>query len=103
MLESFVAQNPQDAFALYGLAMDHAREGTTASAETALGLFAQLLDRHPNYAAGYQQAGQLLVSLHRLEEARTWLHAGIAAAQREGNRHAAGEMEGILEEIGPGN
>jgi len=98
LLLDFVRQNPGDAFARYGLAMEYLRAGDN---DQALEEFGRLREQHPDYAAGYHQAGQLLIALDRLPEARATLEAGIAAAQRRGDRHASDEMRGLLDEIGP--
>jgi len=96
MLEQFLAANPNDPFARYGLAMEYSRSGDI---ETALAEFRKLLELHPDYTAGYQMAGQMLLAAGRTEEGRKMLQDGIACAQRTGNLHAQQEMEGILQEI----
>ena len=45
-------------------------------------------------------AGQQLVELDRLDEARTFLRDGIDEARRQNNQHAAAEMSELLAEIG---
>lgn len=95
-LEAYLTEHPDDAFARYGLALERAKAGEP---EAALAEFGRLLERHPGYAAGYQQAGQLLLRLERAAEARAMLQAGVAAAQQAGNAHAAAEMSSLLEEI----
>lgn len=95
MLESFLRQNPGDAFARYGLAMELMRSGES---EAALEQFRTLQARHPDYAPGFQQAGQLLLQLERRGEARTVLAQGLSAAERAGDRHAASEIQGLLAE-----
>jgi tetratricopeptide (TPR) repeat protein len=92
-LEGFLSAHPGDAFARYGLAMECAREG---DAEAALGHFHRLLESHPDYVAGYFQCGQLLAKTGRVGEARETLQTGIAAAERLGDAHAAGEMQTAL-------
>jgi predicted Zn-dependent protease len=96
-LEEFVRQRPGDAFARYGLAMELMRGGESARA---LEEFQRLHVRHPDYAAGFQQAAQLLIALDRREEARAVLERGLAAAERSRDGHAASEMQGLLDEIG---
>lgn len=96
MLSAFVAQNPKDAFARYGLAMEYANSGQT---ETALSEFGKLLEINPDYTAGYQMAGQTLLRAGRNDEAREMLKNGVASAQRTGNRHAQSEMEAMLDEL----
>ena len=96
MLLEFVKQNPGDAFARYGLAMEYVRLGQN---EIALEQFNQLLQRHPDYTNGYFMAAQALERAGRTAEAQGMLKHGIEAAQRTGNKHALSEMSGMLEEI----
>ena len=95
-LKQILEQNPDDAFARYGLALEYSRAG---QAEAALAEFNRLLAKQPDYVAGYQMAGQMLASAGRIEEARSYLQQGIAAAQRAANLHAKSEMELLLDEI----
>ncbi len=96
MLTQILEQNPADAFARYGLAMEHANQGRT---EPALEEFDRLLTTHPDYTAGYFMAAQTLVKAGRTDEAKARLEQGIASAQRTGNRHALSEMEALLMEL----
>jgi predicted Zn-dependent protease len=96
MLTEILSQNPGDAFARYGLAMEHANQGHT---DASLAEFDLLLTTHPDYTAGYFMAAQTLVKAGRTDEAKARLEQGIASAQRTGNRHAQGEMESLLSEL----
>lgn len=97
MLQQFLAENPKDAFARYGLAMEYSKLGQV---ETALAEYQKLLELNPDYTAGYQMAAQMLAAAGRTGEARSMFTAGIACAQRTGNVHAKTEMEGMLAELG---
>jgi predicted Zn-dependent protease len=96
MLGEILAQNPQDAFARYGLAMEHASRG---SIELALAEFSRLLAAHPDYTAGYFMAAQTLAKAGRTEEAKVHLTQGIVSARRTGNQHALSEMQAMLDEL----
>jgi predicted Zn-dependent protease len=96
MLTEILTQNPGDAFARYGLAMEHANQGQT---DIALTEFDRLLSTHPDYTAGYFMAAQTLVKAGRTDEAKARLAQGIASAHRTGNQHALGEMQALLEEL----
>lgn len=96
MLEAFVAANPTDAFARYGLAMECAKLGEN---EAAAEHFRALLTAHPDYIYGYYHYGQLLVRLERREEARQVFTAGIAAAEKAKNTHGRDELETALHDI----
>jgi Tetratricopeptide repeat len=96
MLTRFLEQNPGDAFARYGLAMEYSKSGET---EQALEQFGKLLQVHPDYTNGYFMAAQTLERAGRTAEARKMLENGIEAARRTGNRHALSEMTGMLDEL----
>lgn len=96
MLKQLLEQNPNDAFARYGLAMEYSRAGEI---ETALAEFKKLLELHPDYTAAYQMAGKMLADAGRYDEARQMLESGMASAQRAGNKHAQEEMQGLLQEL----
>ena len=97
MLEEFVAAKPNDAFALYGLAMECANSGDAAAADEH---FKAILGAHPDYVAAYFQYGQFLTRVGRADEARSTLVAGIATARRTGDDHARSEMETALADLG---
>ncbi len=97
LLTEVLSQNPADAFARYGLAMEYSNSGEI---ERALEEFGRLLATHPDYTAGYFMAAQTLAKAERAEEARKMLVDGIASAKKTGNGHAQAEMEGMLAELG---
>lgn len=96
MLTEVLAQNPNDAFARYGLAMEHSNAGNL---ETALAEFQKLLESHPDYTAGYFMAAQTLMKANRVDEAKRMLTDGISSARRTGNNHAQSEMTAMLSEL----
>jgi predicted Zn-dependent protease len=96
LLTDVLTQNPNDAFARYGLAMEYAKAGDV---ERALEEFGQLLAAHPEYTAGYFMAAQTLVNANRTDEAKKMLVEGIASARRTGNQHAQSEMTAMLDEL----
>lgn len=96
MLAQFLEQNPGDAFARYGLAMEYSNAGQT---EQALAEFKKLLELHPDYTNGYFMAAQALERSGRTADAKQMLENGVEAARRTGNKHALAEMAGMLEEL----
>ena len=96
LLTEVLTQNPTDAFARYGLAMEYSKAGEV---ERALEEFGKLLCAHPDYTAGYFMAAQTLAKAERVEEARKMLADGIASARKTGNGHAQAEMEAMLAEL----
>jgi len=96
MLNEVLSQEPNDAFARYGLAMEYSKLGEI---ERALEEFGKLLSIHPDYTAGYFMAAQTLANADRIDEAKKMLVDGIASARRTGNTHAQSEMTAMLEEL----
>jgi tetratricopeptide (TPR) repeat protein len=96
-LREVLSEDPNNAFARYGLAMEYSSSGEL---DRALEEFAKLLSANPDYTAGYFMAAQALVRAERIEEARKMLAEGIAWAQRKRDAHAESEMQAMLEEIG---
>lgn len=97
VLTEILTQNPNDAFARYGLAMEYSNQGNV---DRSLEEFGKLLASHPDYTAGYFMAAQTLARANRNEEAKKMLGEGIVSAKRTGNTHAQSEMEGMLADLG---
>jgi predicted Zn-dependent protease len=95
-LNEILTQDPTNAFARYGLAMEHNTQGNT---EAALAEFNTCIQNNPDYVPAYQMSVQTLAKAGRTEEALTRLHEGIAAANRTNNQHALAEMEAMREEL----
>lgn len=95
-LNDILTQNPHDAFARYGLALEYSKLGDF---DRALAEFSILLEHHPDYTAGYFMAAQTLAKAERVDDAKKMLSDGIASARRTGNLHAQSEMEAMLTEL----
>lgn len=89
-----VAQNPANAFARYGLAMEHIKSGDL---ESAVDEFAAILHADPSYSAAYFHGGQTLEKLGRIDQARDYYRRGIAATR---DAHARSELETALDILG---
>jgi predicted Zn-dependent protease len=96
-LEELLAKQPNDAFALYGLALECVNGGDFSAAESH---FRSLLEFNPDYVPGYQMYAQSLAQNDRAEDAKAILTQGIQTAIRLGYEHARSEMEALLEELG---
>jgi predicted Zn-dependent protease len=95
-LTEILSADPANAFARYGLAMEHVALGNP---DAALTEFATCIAHNPDYVPAYQMSAQTLVTLNRTDEALARLHEGIAAANRTANQHALAEMEAMREEL----
>jgi predicted Zn-dependent protease len=95
-LTEILQADPTNAFARYGLAMEHISAGNT---DVALAEFTNLIQHSPDYVPAYQMSAQTLAKLGRTEDALDRLHNGIAAANRTGNQHALAEMEALRDDL----
>jgi predicted Zn-dependent protease len=95
-LTEMLSQDPANAFARYGLAMEYSNSGQL---ERALQEFHQLLAAHPDYTAGYFMAAQTLAKGDRQEDAAKMLRDGIVVAAKKGDTHAQAEMQAMLDEM----
>jgi tetratricopeptide (TPR) repeat protein len=96
-IEAMLADDPADTFLRYSLAMELDKGGDH---ETSLAKFAELARGNPPYVPAFFMAGQQLVRLGRVDEARAILRNGIDAAQAQNDFHAAGEMTELLVSLG---
>lgn len=89
-----LAADPANAFARYGLAMEHVKSGDLSGAVVE---FDALLARAPDYSAAYFHGGQTLEKLGRLDEARDYYRRGVAATR---DPHALSELQAALDILG---
>jgi thioredoxin-like negative regulator of GroEL len=96
-IESMLAEDPSDTFLRYSLAMELRGEGDH---EQSLAQLISLITGDPPMVAAFFMAGQQLVDLDRIEEAREHLRNGIDEARRQRDGHAAAEMSELLVSLG---
>ncbi|MFO0889169.1 MAG: hypothetical protein U0790_08520 [Isosphaeraceae bacterium] len=99
MLEESLAADPADTFLRYGLAMQCLREGDLEEGRSRLK--ALIADHPDDQVAAFQQLGQSYADTGETGEAIAMLRAGIALAERRGDRHAAAEMGELLSSLEP--
>ncbi len=96
-IETMLLDEPGDTFLRYSLAMELDKEGAN---ESSLEKLAELTRDQPPYVPAFFMAGQQLVRLNRVSEARSILCNGIEAARQQNDAHAAGEMSEFLSSLG---
>jgi Tfp pilus assembly protein PilF len=92
-LQQMLEKEPNDAFLLYALALEHKKGGTYSEA---LRLLGQVVQNDPTYCVAHQQAAQVHELAGNVESAKRAYRDGIAAAQKKGDHHATEEMESAL-------
>lgn len=96
-IEAMLADDPQDTFLRYSLAMELEKE---ADHDRSLALLGELSTDDAPYVPAFFMAAQQLARLNRVTEARSFLRDGIEAARTQGDAHAAGEMSEFLASLG---
>lgn len=96
-IEAMLADDPQDQFLRYSLAMELDKEGDN---DASLERLSELTRDAAPYVPAFFMAAQQLARLDRVGEARTYLREGIEEARRQGDMHAAGEMSEFLQSLG---
>jgi thioredoxin-like negative regulator of GroEL len=96
-IEAMLAEEPQDVFLRYSLAMELNRERRH---DESLALFRELQSGRPPHVPSFFMAAQQLASLGRVDAARDVLRRGIDEARTQGDPHAAGEMSEFLTSLG---
>ena len=94
MLEEFVAQDPNDSFSRYALALELEKEGR---AQEAVPQLREVIARDPSYVAAYYHLGRLLAQTGLVEEARDAYRRGLDAAIASGDQRARSEMQEAIE------
>jgi tetratricopeptide (TPR) repeat protein len=95
-IEALLADDPNDAFLRYGLAMEYSGQGDDAHAAKLLEELIALTRNSTPYIPAYLMCGQAYQRLGQDADAIRILKEGISMAEKVGNQHALGEMQGLL-------
>jgi hypothetical protein len=96
-IERMLAEDPDDVFLRYSLALEMEAAGEWAAG---LEILEALARGASPYVPAFQMAAQHLVAREQFDDARRVLREGIEEARRQGNAHAAREMSELLMGIG---
>ena len=96
-IEAMLADDPQDRFLRYSLAMELQKVGEH---DRSIELLRALMAEEPPYVVAFFMAAKQLAGLGRIAEARSALRDGIEQARRQGDAHAASEMSEYLTTLG---
>jgi tetratricopeptide (TPR) repeat protein len=93
-LKAMLAQDPANAFARYGLAMEFMNTGQY---QDAIEHFQALLSVNPTYAAAYYHGGRALEKLGEISAAKQMYRDGIDVTMRSGDAHTRAELQAALD------
>src|SRR5262249_61831034 len=90
ILEEFVAQDANDSFSRYALALELEKENRVSDA---LPQLREVIARDPGLVAAYQQLGRLLAQSGSIDEAREIYRQGISVAGGAGDQRGRSEID----------
>lgn len=88
-LKQFIAEDPNDPFPRYGLALEYLHD----QPELAWNSFQELMTRFPEYLPTYYPAAHLGIELGRPQEADRIFQEGIAVARKLGDHKTRYELQ----------
>ena len=92
-IQQMLAEEPDDLFLRYALAMEYRKAGQT---DESLAAFITLMDDETPHVPAFFMAAQLLLGTGDVAQARQYLVDGIRHAGTQGNQHAGAEMTELL-------
>ncbi|MFM9996858.1 MAG: tetratricopeptide repeat protein [Phycisphaerales bacterium] len=97
-LEKMLAAEPNDPFALYGLAQEHAKAGALARAVES---YDRCLAADPSYHYAYFHKARAQEAMGRADDAIGTLKTGIGRARAANDAKALSELTSYLDELTP--
>jgi tetratricopeptide (TPR) repeat protein len=94
MLKQFLAEDPDDDFSEYALALEFEK---AADRTSALSHFENILNRNPSYLAVYYQAGRVYEAEKNFLKAASIYEKGIEIARQQKNTKTMNELRTALE------
>ena len=88
LLQSYMAEEPDNPFNAYALAMEYFDHAPEKAAKLLMGL----TEQHPEYLPTYYKAATLFWELEDIPNARSLFEKGIALAKMQKNEKALGEL-----------
>ncbi len=92
-LESFLEDDPDDAFTRFALAQEHLKQDDL---DTAQAYFEELVEDQPEYVGTYYHLGKLYERRDAVEEAIATYEQGIAIAREQRDRKNLSELQDAL-------
>jgi len=92
-LQQMLAQEPNDAFLQYAIAIEYFSAGNFSKA---LECFNTLLKNNPDYLAAYYQTGKCLEELKQIEEAKVIYKKGVELAKKQDKQKTLNELNEAL-------
>ncbi|MBX3402596.1 MAG: hypothetical protein KF699_04195 [Phycisphaeraceae bacterium] len=98
-LAALLEADPADPFVLYGLAQEHAKQGTDDAHARAIEFYDRCIAADPAYHYAYYHKAMSQIALDDNAAAATTLRAGLVAARASGEQKAMSEISSLLDQI----
>jgi tetratricopeptide (TPR) repeat protein len=95
-LQRLLEKDPKDPFLLYGLAQEYAKAGDVAKA---VEYYDRCLAADPLYCYAYFHKARVQQAAGDVDGALATVKAGMVAAKKAGDGHAASELQGLMDEL----
>ena len=95
-LLTLLESQPEDAFCLYGIAMEHRKAGDL---DEAIAYFDRTLAADPDHAYAAYHKARTQDEAGATDAALATIDQGLAAARRSGDSAAAGELAALRDEL----
>jgi len=96
MLEEFLAEDPNDSFSRYALALEMEKAGEEPAAIAGL---EKVIALDPKYVAAYYHLGRLLVKNGRAEQARSVYTQGLTVSAEAGDQRTHSEIQDAIDSL----
>jgi tetratricopeptide (TPR) repeat protein len=96
LLKKSLADDPNDSFSRYALALEYDSAGEV---QLAIATLRELIERNAKYIPAYHQLGRIYSRQNQSEEAKAIYRRGIEAATSPDDIHEKREMDEELEEL----
>ncbi|MFN4086144.1 MAG: tetratricopeptide repeat protein [Spirosomataceae bacterium] len=95
ILKEWIAENPEDPFNWYSLALEYRK----TDREEALGLFLNLQKQHPGYVPTYYPLAQMWMEVEQWDQALQVVEEGIRHASEQSKTKISQELNGLKRQI----
>jgi predicted Zn-dependent protease len=97
-LQHLLADQPDDLFLNFALAMELAKLGRL---DDAVARFDRVLQLDPTYSPAYLHKARTLLAAKQPQQAKQTIHAGITVARQTGETHTADKLQELLQSLDP--
>ncbi|MCB0489956.1 MAG: tetratricopeptide repeat protein [Cyclobacteriaceae bacterium] len=95
LLEKYIAEDPEEPFNRYALALELMHEDQPRATQILL----DLIKHKPDYIPSYYQAATLLLDQNNFEEAKIVVERGLKMCHEQKDRKTANELRMLLDEL----